>query len=758
MRKKTIIRFCLCFISLLPLSIMAASEIGSPKDYSKFVSVTKYVSLQKAIEKESYIYLPPKSGKDKYIIDNPIVIDRDNPLVIHGIFNKVTLVPKDKNKPIFIVKKVLYLNLQGIKIDYQAYPDKLKSIGMVFENTEPLKVDLQLVNLKESSIDIKGPGTFVLQRFGTKMKGLLHAGILIDHPKAEVYCISAGGGNTAEAAILKSPDIYWIWCKQGHLEVYGCFPAGFTRGKADIRIDSPSPKGAHIIAFNRSEGTKRGRHGDAWDKPGDARSQLVYVPKSNKKVNIALKANRVAPKELHCCMLEYHAAGTVWLIGNNIPLAGSARKREEFRSLEKRKTYLIKGNAPKATIIALGNSLWNEEILSKITAETKITALNINDYGGMYRTLGADVARKNRGVRFCQKEETTNCSIPQVPKSENLPFIECPAVNYPVNPALGLVSVSKYGAKGDGKTDDTIALQKALDTDGYRLYFPPGTYQISKPLVINNFWEKFNRGGGWIAGAGSDKTKIKNIKGGSVVKAAGLVWYCIQGITFETVDQKDICFQLERTKDAHTSGDLFYDCRFIGGRMAISLAVMHGPNTEHILFNRCSFENADIGWGNGNPNALMNMVHQCRFINNRINMALEYQGKLGWGNIGVLSAECIGTKEKDFEFNCGKMRYFLNLKSDAPMICDSSLKTYHCDIQVFENCQWTNTKNIFYQRKSSGGPIFLNSQVKNGILKIKPPAIGRGFAIDLKSRIPGWEKSAEHANSKSVRFLKISEK
>jgi parallel beta-helix repeat protein len=61
-------------------------------------------------------------------------------------------------------------------------------------------------------------------------------------------------------------------------------------------------------------------------------------------------------------------------------------------------------------------------------------------------------------------------------------------------PALGMqpigernvVSVKRYGAKGDGHSDDTAALQRAFDRvpSGDVLMFPPGTYRYSNVLVL----------------------------------------------------------------------------------------------------------------------------------------------------------------------------------------------------------------------------------------------------------------------------------
>lgn len=47
-------------------------------------------------------------------------------------------------------------------------------------------------------------------------------------------------------------------------------------------------------------------------------------------------------------------------------------------------------------------------------------------------------------------------------------------------------TVTYWGAKGDGKTDDTKAIQKAIDNTKGILYFPAGAYLISKGLAVNS--------------------------------------------------------------------------------------------------------------------------------------------------------------------------------------------------------------------------------------------------------------------------------
>jgi hypothetical protein len=71
------------------------------------------------------------------------------------------------------------------------------------------------------------------------------------------------------------------------------------------------------------------------------------------------------------------------------------------------------------------------------------------------------------------------------------------------------VKLAPYSGKGDGKTDDTAAIQKAIDDwqgTGRTILLPPGTYIVSQPLRYTP-----GKGHGYnnFRGAGTDKTTIQ---------------------------------------------------------------------------------------------------------------------------------------------------------------------------------------------------------------------------------------------------------
>lgn len=67
----------------------------------------------------------------------------------------------------------------------------------------------------------------------------------------------------------------------------------------------------------------------------------------------------------------------------------------------------------------------------------------------------------------------------------------------------GAVNVKDFGAKGDGITDDTIAIQNAINSNKSIIYVPSGTYLTTSPLLVPN--------GKTIIGDNPKTTIIKNV-------------------------------------------------------------------------------------------------------------------------------------------------------------------------------------------------------------------------------------------------------
>ena len=80
------------------------------------------------------------------------------------------------------------------------------------------------------------------------------------------------------------------------------------------------------------------------------------------------------------------------------------------------------------------------------------------------------------------------------------------------------INVKEYGAVGDGDTDDTVALQAAIDASEWKsLYIPSGKYKITSALELDGQKGYNIYGDGWDIRASNSGSIIKNAGTGNAI-------------------------------------------------------------------------------------------------------------------------------------------------------------------------------------------------------------------------------------------------
>jgi hypothetical protein len=740
-------------------SATTAFAQARPAAYSEFdtsIAPGDGAALQRAIARKTanYLYLQPGI----YELENPVEIDRATPLFVHGADRMtVQLIAMDPSKPLFVVKRAPRLNFASLYFQpSRNWRSTRDAIAVATANSEPTELEIQDSFVDSSMLSFAGPGRYRVQNCAITPGGQARAAVWIDHPGADVLIF--GGDITNGREALRAKSYAHLWQKRGRLRIYATTVEG-NLGTADIQIESRSGFGPHVIAGVRSEGAN-----GALNHKGISR--LLYVPPTSEAVDVVVKSSggawltgpesRDAKVRMNCKLVSYNGTGKLWLFGN--------RGESCIRNL-------VEGDAPQALIVSLGNQIGSPDPFA-IHPGRLIRALDGFSHMDWAGTQEFPASRWIPDGAQPQRLDP-NASVPLPPNDELPPALGRPVADVPL-PGLLNVQAKPFLARGDGATDDTAAIQRALDAQcngstPKLLYFPAGTYRITTTLYLNHH-SSACRGrlpnGGWIAGAGSARTILEMAPGvqKGVFETEGLAFATVQGITFKTwrwqpggPQQPNVALEMRGEPGyVATQQNSLYDTVFDGGYAAFATGVRPptGGQCSSTAAFQSKFQNAAMGFVSGHYNAIANVAYDAEFTDNDYAIASWTTDEAHMppgGTFEAFRAVSRGTRKKDFLLRgsaSGTTWYFYGWDSDAPAYVTEIGPTATAIPVLLERANLAPrvpAPNAF-DIATAQGPMFLYSRVVGAGIRVGGSGSAQGYAISIASDIPDFRKTEVRTN------------
>lgn len=196
------------------------------------------------------------------------------------------------------------------------------------------------------------------------------------------------------------------------------------------------------------------------------------------------------------------------------------------------------------------------------------------------------------------------------------------------------VTPQMFGAVGNGWTDDTEAIQKAIDSN-LAVYFPRGEYVINNSLIIDNkkFWNLYAQDA-TIIYKGSDyafrilNVMQSNIKIGYIIaeNGGGIEFYSDSReswnqyvvLDFNCIGVKTDCIHVETADNGWCNENHVYGGRFLSGENGVNIVSRSHHTINGWKFYNCGIEGVTNGFmfdaTEDEETAICNMaIINCRY-------------------------------------------------------------------------------------------------------------------------------------------------
>ena len=243
-------------------------------------------------------------------------------------------------------------------------------------------------------------------------------------------------------------------------------------------------------------------------------------------------------------------------------------------------------------------------------------------------------------------------------------------------------------AIGDGKADDTVAIQKALNNvrDGATVYFPAGIYRITSQLTLKN-----SNGARWIGGliVGSGReTKLvwDGPPVGTMLLVNGVAYSRFVGFELDGRGKAGIGFHYQATQGFQTE----VTHRHLAFRNFTNAAVMEDHSNEgqalaETSFENCLFENCERGAAFLQFNDYDFTFDGCEFRNCGIGVECDH------GNFYIRNCHFERNRVgdiRDGSEHCSSIRRTTSIGSRAFVLRKSSvapLTIQDCHVEAWSN-------------------------------------------------------------------------